>query len=198
MVTTRRESNKIKCRQRILKASRRLFNSKGYEGTMIEDIAEKADISKATFYNYFPNKESLLLGTAEDELSIIQDLLENELKDEPDSDKKLRAVIEFLVLDGLPFINLSRRLTYLNSCKDSPLYKVRLGIISIFKQLISEAMSQGKYKENFTVDEIEDVYMSIYLVTQFEWTHISSYSEEFCKEKLNRLMNTVLAGVYAE
>jgi hypothetical protein len=40
--------------------------------------------------------------------------------------------------------------------------------------------------------------MSIYLVTQFEWTHISSYSEEFCKEKLNRLMNTVLAGVYAE
>ena len=197
MVTTRRESNKIKCRQRILKASRRLFNSKGYEGTMIEDIAEKADISKATFYNYFPNKESLLLGTAESELDLMHELLENELKDEPDSEKKLRALIEFLVLDGLPFINLSRRLTYLNSCKESPIYKVRLGIISIFKQLIREAIDQGRYKPGFTVDEIEDIYMGVYLVTQFEWTHISSYSEEFCREKLHKLLDTVLVGVYA-
>ena len=157
MVTTRRESNKIKCRQRILKASRRLFNSKGYEGTMIEDIAEKADISKATFYNYFPNKESLLLGTAESELDLMHELLANELKDEPDSEKKLRALIEFLVLDGLPFINLSRRLTYLNSCKESPIYKVRLGIISIFKQLIREAIDQGRYKPGFTVDEIDSL-----------------------------------------
>ena len=31
---TKRESNKINCRERILKASRRLFTSKGYEETM--------------------------------------------------------------------------------------------------------------------------------------------------------------------
>ena len=55
--------NKLKCRRQILKASRRLFKEKGYEATMIGDVAAKAEISKATLYNYFPSKESLLAGT---------------------------------------------------------------------------------------------------------------------------------------
>ena len=36
MAVSRREANKIKCRQDILKASRRLFKEKGYENTMID------------------------------------------------------------------------------------------------------------------------------------------------------------------
>ena len=34
---SRRELNKIHCRQRILKASRQLFSIKGYEETTMED-----------------------------------------------------------------------------------------------------------------------------------------------------------------
>ena len=69
MAVSRREANKIKCRQDILKASRRLFKEKGYENTMIDDVADKAEISKATLYNYFPNKESLLVGTMDDQIA---------------------------------------------------------------------------------------------------------------------------------
>jgi len=54
MVESRREANKRKSRQKILKASRRLFKEKGYDNTMIEDVADKAEVSKATLYNYFP------------------------------------------------------------------------------------------------------------------------------------------------
>ena len=68
MDINRRELNKINSRKRILKASRKLFSQKGYEETMMEDIANKAEVSKATIYNYFPNKESLLIGTADEVL----------------------------------------------------------------------------------------------------------------------------------
>ena len=58
---SRRELNKIHCRQRILKASRQLFSIKGYEETTMEDVAARAEVSKATLYNYFPGKDSLLM-----------------------------------------------------------------------------------------------------------------------------------------
>ena len=64
----RRERNKIRCRQRILRASRQLFSAKGYEETTMDDVAERSEVSKATLYNYFPGKDSLLMGIAEAEL----------------------------------------------------------------------------------------------------------------------------------
>ena len=77
MITTRRELNKEKSRKNILKASRKLFSTKGYEDTMMEDIAVTAEVSKATIYNYFPNKESLLIGTAHEVLDKIEMLLDS-------------------------------------------------------------------------------------------------------------------------
>lgn len=45
MPLSKREANKERCRKDILKASRRLFKAKGYENTIIEEVAEKACIS---------------------------------------------------------------------------------------------------------------------------------------------------------
>ena len=71
----RREMNKLQCRNRILKMSRRLFTAKGYENTTIEDVAEAAEISKATLYNYFSSKEDLLQGIADAALEEIRSQL---------------------------------------------------------------------------------------------------------------------------
>ncbi len=47
-------------RDRILSVALELFATKGYHGTSISQIAEKAKISKGLMYNYFKNKEKLL------------------------------------------------------------------------------------------------------------------------------------------
>lgn len=44
----------------LLNIARRLFASKGFEGTSLRDIAEEAEITKAALYYHFPNKEALL------------------------------------------------------------------------------------------------------------------------------------------
>ncbi|MBR0599934.1 TetR/AcrR family transcriptional regulator [Sinanaerobacter chloroacetimidivorans] len=196
MKNSRRELNKIKCRERILKASRRLFSSKGYENTLIEDVARKAEISKATLYNYFPNKESLLMGIAQDELDQIKILLNHEYKDMANSEKKLRRILEVFILDSIPFINLSRKITYLNSCEGSYLYATRLEMMGIFRSLIVEAQEQNIFKKEINADDIVDIVMSVYLMAQFEWPNIAEYSLEFCKEKLNRILDLILADIY--
>jgi len=46
-------------RQQILDGATRVFTSVGYEAASMNDVAREADVSKATLYVYFPNKEKL-------------------------------------------------------------------------------------------------------------------------------------------
>lgn len=48
-------------RQKIKKASLRLFLERGFHQTRIEDIIQEASIGKGTFYLYFKNKEDLVV-----------------------------------------------------------------------------------------------------------------------------------------
>ena len=58
--TNRRERKKLETRQKITKIAMYLFKKQGFDSTTMEKIAEEVDISKATLYNYFPVKESII------------------------------------------------------------------------------------------------------------------------------------------
>lgn len=58
----RRERKKTETRQRILASAVALFAARGYDATTIEDIAESADVSRATVFNFFPRKSDLVLA----------------------------------------------------------------------------------------------------------------------------------------
>ena len=55
------EEVKQETRQRILHASKNLFRTKGYDATTTRDIASEAGIATGTLFNYFPNKEAIVL-----------------------------------------------------------------------------------------------------------------------------------------
>ena len=56
-LTPRQESR----RQKILSAARKLVASQGYEGMVMSDLAEVAEVSPTTLYNLFNTKDELLL-----------------------------------------------------------------------------------------------------------------------------------------
>ena len=85
----------------------------------MDDVAERSEVSKATLYNYFPGKDSLLMGIAEAELEQIREMIEGELAEEPSALERLRRVLEAFVLDSMCYISLSRKISYLNSCEDA-------------------------------------------------------------------------------
>ena len=193
MDMNRRELNKINSRKRILKASRKLFSQKGYEETMMEDIANKAEVSKATIYNYFPNKESLLIGTANEVLDRVEAMVKSDNTDCKNSEQKLKIALEELVSASVEYLGLSRRITYLSSCEDSALYATSKKMVNIIKELVIDAQNEGLFLSGANADDIVDVIMGIYLITQFEWSHIDEYSPEFLKEKLDRFFTAMLS-----
>ncbi len=54
-----RERNKRRARAAILDAAERLIAERGYRRTTMRDVAERAELSYQTLYNYFPNKAAL-------------------------------------------------------------------------------------------------------------------------------------------
>lgn len=61
-----RERKKAETRQGIVAAAEHLFRSRGFSGTRIRDIADRAGVSPQTVFNYFPNKDAILSQLAID------------------------------------------------------------------------------------------------------------------------------------
>ena len=59
-----RERKKLATRSAIHDAGMRLFAENGFAATTVEEIAEAADVSRATVFTYFSNKEDIVLGDA--------------------------------------------------------------------------------------------------------------------------------------
>ncbi|PDT14663.1 TetR family transcriptional regulator [Rhizobium sp. J15] len=58
----RRERKRRQTRERIEQAAMTLFLERGFEATTIEDITEAADVSKRSFFDYFPSKEEVVFA----------------------------------------------------------------------------------------------------------------------------------------
>lgn len=55
----RQERKKREQREKIIQVAADLFNRQGFYHTTMEQIAEAADVSRKTLYNYFPVKEAI-------------------------------------------------------------------------------------------------------------------------------------------
>ena len=59
---TRRERRIATRRAQILEAAEAIFAAKGYHGATTREIAQAADVSEGTLYNYFASKRDLFVG----------------------------------------------------------------------------------------------------------------------------------------
>jgi len=68
-VRTRRERRKEARPGELLAAALELFVEKGYAGTRVEEVAQRAGVSKGTLFLYFPSKDELFKAVVRENIS---------------------------------------------------------------------------------------------------------------------------------
>ncbi|WP_328535069.1 TetR/AcrR family transcriptional regulator [Streptomyces sp. NBC_00344] len=78
-----RERKKLATWRAIRSAALALFDESGFETTTVEQIAAAANVSRATFFNYFASKEAVVFDQDPEERRHWQALMNNRPADEP-------------------------------------------------------------------------------------------------------------------
>jgi AcrR family transcriptional regulator len=72
-----RERKKLATRRLLRRAALDLVAERGLPNVTVEDIAEAAEVSPRTFFNYFPSKEAALFGGDPDRAAVLRERVAN-------------------------------------------------------------------------------------------------------------------------
>ena len=95
-----RERKRERTRAAIIEAAMNLFESRGYDGTTVADIAAAADIGTRTFFGYFASKEELIFPEADIRVRAAVDAIAARGPADTPADVLLRA-LSTVAADGL-------------------------------------------------------------------------------------------------
>ncbi len=96
-----RERKKLQTRAVIINKAVELFASQGFYNTSIDDIADAADVSRGTFFNYFGYKEAVIVEFGRDLMVRLTEQTEAQLKEKVAAERiffhlwlEVRALLE--------------------------------------------------------------------------------------------------------
>src|SRR5882724_12616069 len=89
-------------RHQLIDVARTLFAERGYEGTSIEEIAQRANVSKPVVYEHFGGKEGLYAVVVDREMSALLDRITSSLTRMTNNRSRLR--IERVALALLTYV----------------------------------------------------------------------------------------------
>jgi AcrR family transcriptional regulator len=73
--TSLRARKKAATRDRLMSAALRLFGTKGFENTSVDEIAAAADVAPRTFFRYFPTKVDVLFADHDERVALLRETL---------------------------------------------------------------------------------------------------------------------------
>lgn len=90
----RRARRRREMRTRIYDAARELFQEQGFEGTTVEQIAQRADIAPATFFNHYQSKGGVMALMTSEIADHVGELVERHLSGSGSIRKRLVGLAE--------------------------------------------------------------------------------------------------------
>src|SRR5215469_9351129 len=83
--------------QRILDAATRVFSTKGYHATLVDEIAAEAETSKGGVYFHFPNKQAIFLALLDRLADMLRERVEAAVATQADPVRRAEAALRVVL-----------------------------------------------------------------------------------------------------
>lgn len=143
-------------RDLVLDTALRLFNEHGYLGVRVEDIAQQAGVSRATFYKHFAEREQILAELFERLLGVESGFADS--LDVPDSgtcEQQVAVAVEGAVRRMLEQEDLARfvySLPVRHSALLRPEVRTIPPVFSQVTQLLESGVERGEVRDDLPID----------------------------------------------
>jgi TetR/AcrR family transcriptional regulator, cholesterol catabolism regulator len=197
--TDRRVRRRLDVRDRIKCAAVELFREKGYEAATVEEIAERADVARGTFFNHFTRKDALLVALGEDLLAEVEEQMGPPQEWAGKArDQMLRYFFELgrrAERDGELFKTIvveQTREYWLRDAEEIDIAHQR------FRQTIRTVIAHGRERGE-VADDIDDsaaarLLEGLHIVTLIEWIRARG-SEEELRAQLAPALEIIFCGL---
>lgn len=183
-----RERKKMKLEHKITHCALQLFEKKGYDAVSIDDIAEAADISKGTFYNYFPTKEAVLSIISQNSVNKVKEsMLKAPVTEDPI--EMIRLCFHYLLDDIYLWRNVAREIALMSVSNEV----IHTCLSTLIVGYVDMAQKRGIFRGDYDCESLSCSLMGIYYVAIFGFD--SSISKEECKKKLDASYSFMLEGI---
>ena len=193
-----RERNKQKVTERIVAVAMELFKANGCQQTTMDEIADKAEISRGTLFNYFPSKDALLLPWGQEILEIY---LKPKLAEYLETKPKTIDVLKFLFVgmseSVLEAPDLMRAFVgeALKPNNKPQIERTRTGMQEVFVQVLCYGQNRGDVRSDIPLEDLAG-YVSA-LQTGLLFYLLENPSSEDSPQVLARLLLFIEAGLTA-
>jgi AcrR family transcriptional regulator len=171
-----REEKKERQKRDIYRTAVKLFHEKGYEETRVEDITRRLRISRATFFNYYPSKDSILHQIAEEAVQFYKRRLEEESAAQASAHEKIHHLLEEIG-KGIEADKRFYRAVF------SEIMRGQMGLVGgqvamekatigeLTASILAQGQAQGEIRTDYPAQQLAEILVGMYNNVILNWLH---------------------------
>jgi AcrR family transcriptional regulator len=196
---SRRERKKDETRRRIFETAIELFRSKGFEATTVDDITERADVARGTFFNYFPKKEAVLAFLSEQRLVELEADASAVFSADRSAREKLLEVYDRAATAWEENREFSEYvLSELLRRAFTPVEEIGPRWDEVLVKIIQQGQQTGELKAGVDSRRAVEVMTSVYYSVIYVWVHCLEPAQLDLRSELRARLELVLDGLGAK
>lgn len=192
------KGKKERTKEKIFNTALSLFLEQGYDNTTVQEITEKAEVAKGTFFSHFPTKDAILTYLGEQRIEKMQETLSIELSQVQNAKDQILKLFDFLAEVNEENKKITKLISYeilkkFNSPELNHETENQLELKRIMEHIIVKGQQTGEFKQDFQSNHVADILIGVYFYTLLQWLSVD-LSISLKKEYRDRVF-IVLGGI---
>lgn len=196
----RREQKREATREHIIAAAAALFTERDYDSVTVEEIAERADVVRGTFYFHFPAKEDVGRAVHTAAFQSAADAIGHRLE----AGEPAAILMAALLQAGVDQVTVNPRLAravYSHGLRQAyskphaPGEPDKAGFVAMMKRIVAQGQRTGELRADAAVDELAIMACLLYANTVWLWT--GEPEGEALADRVGRCLRVFLEGAAA-